>query len=353
MSPDDLHKLYLRIITAVNYVDVGGITYVIHDPSPLHKQRGYTYYEEIVFDLVTSGVPTEEQSMVTLIQKGLWTKEDEGKVEVLQDNLRKLNKSLSGLEFKSLEKKATLEYIEVTKRELEKLAKRKSNLLSNTAEYLAKLEVYKRYIFWCTFLEDGRKCWNDWKAFTKLDSKFVNDLISQAYLNGDIDEASIRKLARSEPWRSTWLTATKVSNLFNKPLVELTDYQRALCSWSIVYDNALEHPDGPSWEIIENDALFDEWSEAQAEKRKSTNKGVEITNSKIRNSDEIFIMAETPEDAKKVYALNDQMSLNVIKTRENLLEKRGSMKETDMPDVRKKYSMAVTNAFRNHIKERT
>lgn len=351
MKFEELQKFYLRICYATTIIDHDGIIYYIHDPTGLYHLRGSYYYQQVYDRLTSEGSMTEDQCEALLIEKGEWSVEKEQLIETLKDNLKKFNQRLGELEFKSAEKRSVLEYIEVTKAELNSLFMRKQALLANSAEYLAKLETYKKYLFWLTFDEEGKRIWVDWNAFVKTPNSLISYLINKAYLDNGLTETNIRKVARNEPWRSTWLTASKTGNLFGAPTKDMTDYQRALVTWSIIYDNAFEHPESPSIDIIDNDVLFDQWLEEQSEKRRSK-KGKTpeefITNSKIRNAQEIGIVVDSFEDAQKIYALNDSNAKNIIKGREAKLKEKGQVRDIDMPDMKQRVKMA---AVQQHIQQ--
>jgi hypothetical protein len=217
---------------------------------------------------------------------------------------------------------------------------------------MARYELYKYYVFLSTKGLNDQKIWNTWGEFQQTDTALVNYLVNEAYASNNINETVIRKLARSEPWRSAWLAGVKTGNLFNRPTTEMTDYQRALVGWSLIYDNAFENPDCPSTEVVDNDILFDKWLESQAAKREkeSINADNFIRNEKIRNAGEVFLMADSQEDAEKVYKLNNPIAMSSVKTREGKLKKEGKLKETDLPDVRTRLQMEANNLFKDHRK---
>ena len=342
----ELQKLYLRICCACTIINLNDVVYFIYDPSSGDQLLGVHYYEQVYDTLVTNGVMTETQCELLLKQKGQWSVEEDDKIKTLQDNLEKLNIRLGELEFKSTEKKSVLNYIDLTKAELNRLAHKKQSLLVNSAEYIAKLETYKYYLFLLTFDQNKKRMWTDWKTFCDLPNTFVSYLITKAYVDNDLIETNIRRLARNEPWRSTWLLASKTGRLFDRAAQDITDYQRNLVTWSIIYDNALEHPDSPSTEIMENDLLFDQWLETQSRKRReAAGKKSEdfITNTNIRNSQEIGIVVDSIEDAKKVFDLNDSNAKSIIRSRDAKLKTEGTVSEVHMPDVKQRLQLLINN----------
>jgi len=151
------------------------------------------------------------------------------------------------------------------------------------------------------------------------------------------NEEKIRLLAHNEPWRSIWVASKKSGNLLSRPMTEMTDYQRILISWSLIYDSVYESSDCPSDETINNDDLLDSWLMKQSEKRKKElSKGDSsfTTSEKILGAGEISIMVDSEEDAKRVYEMNDVTSQQLVKKRQDLIKDKGSVIEGHMPDTK-------------------
>jgi hypothetical protein len=352
MDHEELQGYYLRIVSGYTLVETSNVVYKIYDPRINEQFLGRNFYQKVLLELVSKGVPTEDQAMILLRDKGLWSDEKDQQIKDLQSNLKKLNISLQDLQFKSVEKKAVTKYIEHTQMKIKELQIVKNSLLVNSAEFMARYELYKYYIYLLTRTLEDKRVWASWTEFTHTNTVFINYLVNEAYASNNIDETVVRKLARSEPWRSTWLAAVKTGDLFGRPTTELTDYQRALVGWSMIYDNAYESPDCPSIDIIDNDILFDKWLESQSEKRKKESVDADniIKNSRIRNAGEVFIMADSQEDAEKVYKLNDPVAMSSVKTRENKLKEKGTLREIDLPDVRKRLQMESNNLLKDKFK---
>lgn len=341
----DLQFLFQRIVCGYTLYNRAGKHYYIYDPTPRDHYLAEPHYQSTYESLILKGFPTEEHLLGLLNIRNLWGEKQENEVKVLMDNLHKLNSQLPNLEFKSTEKKQVLKYIEITKERINQLTKIKTSLLTNSAEYIAKLEKYKYLLFLLTKDEFNKSIWT-LKTFNKESDSFLNELLIKSYFNENINEANIRKLARSEPWRSVWLCAIKTGNLFNRPSTDFTDYQRALVSWSLLYDNIFEHPEAPSSDIIDNDILLDQWLEQQAAKRKAESAANAsnniLSNNKIGSSQEVGIVVDSIEDAEKVYKLNSPQAQEVIRKREKKIQSAESpIKELDLPDVRRNWQLEV------------
>jgi len=125
--------------------------------------------------------------------------------------------------------------------------------------------------------------------------------------------------------------------LFGIAAVDMTDEQRNLVSWSGLYENIQQHPNCPSDEVLEDDDLLDGWMIEQRKERERSHNQKQadgITNEKIRNADEVFLMADTDDDARKIDELNDERAKHIKRQRFKVLKEKGTVNELDMPDTR-------------------
>lgn len=161
-----------------------------------------------------------------------------------------------------------------------------------------------------------------------------------------ISDAENRELARTEPWRSLWACRKAGGGLFGPDLGSLTEEQRVLTTYSCFYDSVWEHPDCPDDSVVTDDDMLDGWlidQRRQREDRHAKRQGEKLLgNDKIRNADEVFIVAETFEDAKRAHALNDQGAKAIHAARMNVLKKKGTVSEMEMPDTKQRLRMEVT-----------
>jgi len=327
----------------------------VHDPSSFEIYRADKYYEEIYNRLLEQGIPSEERMLAMLTEKGLWNKTKEKQIIDLNDNLHKLRKQLPLLTFRSAEKKQVEAYISVTEEKIKNLENIKNSNFFHTAEYLANIEKFKYLLFFLAKKPCGKRIWFDMTEFNQIENSKLNYLIASSFFNKDINEKSIREVARTEPWRSIWLGAVKVGNLFSKPLTEITEYQKMLVTWSIVYDNVYESMDCPSDDVIQNDDLLDQWFTENSEKRKKEkgqSNSLGISNSKIANAQEIGIVVDSLEDAQNVYNLNSNNTIAELKRDYEVLNKKGELTAGNLPSVRKQLKMQANELNKQGIKNR-
>lgn len=343
MDYEGLQTLYDRIILGQTIITYNEVVYIVKDPKSLERQLAFQYYSKILSFLEKNGVPTTYEKDATLQERKVWLPDDENKLKELDKEKKELLREVTRYEFQSLKKKACLLRTNEIDNSIKRLQSRKSALSHTTSEYIATLEKNKYFIYLLTHNIFNERVWTHWESFCKEDDIIINHLISESYFNKNIDEAKIRLLARSEPWRSTWITGIKTGNLFNGPVSEMTDLQRLLVSWSIIYDGVYESMECPSDDVIQNDALLDHWLNTQNDKRKKakTKSSVDdMLNDKDKQAGEVGIMVDSLEDAQRVFALNDPIVQEQLRQRSKHLRDKGIVKEGEMPDTKRELQMA-------------
>ncbi len=339
-----MDDLFNRIVSGRIIVEINNTVYIVYDANINQKQLADIKYEEAYNNAITNKIPTEDQADAILLEKGLWNPLLEKEVTDLNNNVKILGKELLSTEFQSNKKKMLSDAIDISKKRIAQITKQKNSLYGITAEHSANLTKYKYLLFLCTKTHDDKTMWTNWNKFLKVDEHIINKLLSQTFFNKDIDETSIRKLARSEPWRSSWVAAIKTGNLFTVPTTHMTDLQHAIVSWSLIYDSVYENTNCPSDEVINDDKQLDQWLILQSERRKNKQledaaSNIVSTDPKIQNAGEVGIMVDSVEDAKKVYKLNDTTTQNTLKLRNKMLEEKGIVSEMDMPDTKQKIDL--------------
>ena len=280
-----------------------------------------------------------------MAEKGLWGLGKQARYNDLIEEIKELKKKLITFTYQSLKRKETIAHIMGLEKEAKLLLKEKNTLSVHTVEYIAQIETYKYYVSQLTKTLDGQKVWASWDIFNSTASdKLVNKIINDVYFAEEINEATIRELARTDPWKSSWIGANKTGNLFHGPSAHWTDWQKALVTWSIIYDNSMESTDAPTDEILENDILFDSWLLTQVEKRKSNDNGKNPGDE--LNTQEVGIMVDSPEDALKVYNLNSPGAKQILGQRSQVIKEKGHAELLDLPDMKKNLQMQFNSLKR-------
>lgn len=330
LTQEELQNLFDRISTGYSLVEHDAGYYIVKDPRPKHRILGYRKYLETYAKLRKEGVPTQEDINLLLESRKIWFPKNETEITKLINEKGELEKQFPELRFRSELKFNLKNKIENIDLKLSLLNRRKSYLYSLTTEYLANLEKHKYYIFLLTY-KNNKRVWKNWEDFMEVSDSFINHLMMHSYFNSSITEKVIRYMVRHEPWRSSWITSTKTGSLFARPSSDLTDLQRIAVTWSIIYDNAAESTEAPSSDIINDDNLFDEWMKEQQMKRKEGQKKAPNT----PEAQEVGIVVDSIEDAKKVYELNSpSVKRNLEKRHRAVEESGGVLKEGYMPDTK-------------------
>jgi len=162
--------------------------------------------------------------------------------------------------------------------------------------------------------------------------------LSSAISENSIDIPTYRSLAKSDVWKNYW--SANNDRLFDKPTINWTDEQKTLVVMSKMYDGAYQHPECPPDNVIEDDDMFDGWmiyQRRENDKIKNKNRTEKLLEGKkLGKAGEIFVKANSQEEAYNIYGLNNANSRHIIKERENALKRSGSeISDADLPDVQR------------------
>lgn len=191
----------------------------------------------------------------------------------------------------------------------------------------------------------------------KINGKRVNwhniDLnkVMNTYYSNILDSSSLRLLSRTSPWVSIWSVLKLGGRIFKNDI--LTNEQQGIVSWSIMYDKIHECPDCPPDDVIEDDDMLDGWLLIQRKQREDERKKQEVqgvVSGKIGNADEIFIPAESKEDARKIDLLNDARGNKIKRQRLQQIKEQGIVKEQNLHDMKLRQSMQMQQEYARQLK---
>ena len=120
--------------------------------------------------------------------------------------------------------------------------------------------------------------------------------------------------------------------------------------WSRMYDNIQESTDCPSEDVIEDDDMLDGWFLIQQKKRdkeKAESDFDKMNNSKLKNADDIFIMAGSQKDVEKIDSMNDTHGKMTKKERAASLRHKGSMEQHEFRDEKLKLRQQSNQQFKD------
>jgi hypothetical protein len=177
-----------------------------------------------------------------------------------------------------------------------------------------------------------------------IDLNLFNNL-SYIISTNTIDISTFRLVSRNEMWRNYW-TANS-DKLFDRPTSNWTDEQRTLVVLTKMYDSAYQHPECPPDNVFEDDDIFDGWMITQRrenEKIKNKNRAEKmLEGKKLNNAGEVFVIANSQEEANSIYGLNNASSMHIIKERNTFINNNPEfvIEETSLPDVKR--NMQIIN----------
>ena len=280
----------------------------------------------------------QEEILEVLINNDLWSPLDEKAAKDYEEKIEELKVQA----FQNFYSAKKLFGIKQQLRHMEKLlvntVHKKKQLDHVTCKGIANFARKSWIIANTTKNEDGSLF-----DFNKISISRIMDMYSEYVINA----STFRKIARSQPFRSMWTSSKKRGDVFGRPSSCLDQNQLAVCQYSSMYDNVYESPDAPKEKAIEDDDCLDGWCIVQRRKYEKDKKQREVDdmlsgNEKIKNSSEIFLMAEDQEQANEIFDLNDPFARSTIRNRQNTIQDAtGDLVHIrDLPDMKQDISMA-------------
>lgn len=327
-------SLVYSVISGEFCVQCGGQQYVFRQPGIITSSRIFNSLGVNEDRFKKDGFLSSEEEKDLLYKHGLWSDDLEKEFENTKTIIKEITKSLPDYEFKTIEKNILISRRRMAESRLKELLELKMSFFTQTIDYQLKKYQASSVLPYSIYL-NGNLLWSNQKEFDDDPNSDLINCLTGEILREFYSEKEIRKIARSEPWRSIWKTYNgSGGDLFGRPLADMAKSQRDLSYWSNIYDNVFESHERPDWSVIDDDEALDKWFEDQYNKTNKKNTAF-TTNPKIAAAKEVFIVAQTPQDAQKVYSsMNTPLGLASIQSRNRTLEARGAIKEHELPDVR-------------------
>ena len=334
-----------RIRTGLYFIKDEELTLKILTPTIQEEFELNDIYQNAYEQARIDNFMTEDEMLEWMKEKNIWTQEDEDKIEGLKKDIEKLKVEIfNAKNNESLREKIRL-YIRAGEKQLAKYIDKKNTYQSNTCEGIASIEKMYAFLKKCTYFN------NKLYHFKELTIEYILYLFQLSILN----ESKIREIARNEPWRSMWIFKDfKDTKLFLNQDRELSTDQRNLIVWSQMYDNVQESLDCPSQDVIEDDDMLDGWFILQKRKRDKDKAEAELENSvsneKIKNSSEVYMMAGSNKDAQRVNNMNDVGGKIIKQQRFNTIYSKGEVSQLDFQDEKLKLTQQSNQMFKDHFR---
>jgi len=340
-----VEKTLYRILEGRLRFKRGDLLLYIDEPSRDVLIQSLDVYEEAYDKAYMEGVYVRSEILNVLVEQGMWTPLDDREAKKIEKEIDDLKVQAFQSYLKVRQLNSIKRHIEERERYWMEVAARKTTLDHITCEGIAAFARQNWLIYKTTKLPDGTDC--DWRVPV---SQIVAHCKSSA-----LSASMLRKAALFSEWRTKWI-AGKDSDMFGIPYCDITPNQAHLCSFSRMYDSVYEHPESPDEAVVKDDICLDGWfiqerRKSEQEKRKAKTEAM-ISNEKISNSGEIFVMATDQQETDNVYELNNPLARGTVRQRQEQTEQQGRVKHTDFADVRQDINMQRTQALKDKFKGR-
>tara|TARA_R110000782_G_scaffold29793_7_gene74012 strand:+ start:456 stop:1502 length:1047 start_codon:yes stop_codon:yes gene_type:complete len=338
-------KSLYRILQGRFRLTLGDLVLFIYEPTPELLEESYEIYDEAYKKAYFRGVYIKKELTEVLVNNDLWSPFDDSEADKIEKEMEELKVEAFKSFFDSKKLRGIKAAIRAKERSFIVCKSKKMTLDHVSCEGVASFSKAIWLISQCAKFKDGSDY--DWE-------KYPISAVMEHYSSEQISTETIRAIARRDPWRSMWRHG-KGSNTLGKPSCQFTRDQLSLCTYSTMYDNVHESMDSPNEKVIEDDDCLDGWFIVQQRKRDKDKKQQEvdsmITNPKIANSQEVFVVARDNEAAQEIYDLNNPLARTTIQNRQNTIGGAdGEVSFTKFHDIRQDIAMESHNAARNKIK---
>ena len=334
--------LISRIRAGYVPVFIGKKRILIYYPNSYWTLRGNEVYYEAYKQAIDEELLSDQDIYELLIAINLWSEQKEEELnKIVPGHIEYWKMELYKNILKSNTQQTIRKYLNVAKKELVRLHNIRHSLDYFTCAGYANYVKIMFLISNCARYKNKKVNWNF------FDLSHIMNLYHQNLLSVDI----IRILVRSDPWVGLWPSLKINGRIFNNTY--LTAEQQNLIAWSNMYDKIYESPDCPSDDVINDDDMLDGWLLIQRKKRETDRQKQQVdkvTNSKISNADDVFIIAETPQDAAKIDLLNDPRGSKVKQQRLKEIESKGCVLEQQLSDIKKRRAMEVRQMYTQKVK---
>ena len=346
MKQHEREYFVARIRSGIYKLDFGDMKLKIVAPTLEQDLEVQEVYINAYRQAEEDGFLQHEDMLESMKERGLWSDEEEERIKGLEKDIDKLKVELFQNKNREDLVKQIRTYLKAGKDQLNEELSKKMRNYENTCEGLSQVAKVNRLIkLTCLRCDTGEPY--DFKEIPK-------DNVMKLYGMQVLSEASTRELARTEPWSSTWiLRDTETFELFSNK-EQLNADQKNLLVWARMYESVQESLDCPSDDVIEDDDMLDGWFILQKKKREQERVQSDIEqstqNSKIANSDEIFIMADTQADAERINRSNTFHNQQVKKQRMSVIRGKGEAEDIDFQDQQLKLRQRTNEMFKGNFR---
>lgn len=333
-------NLIARISTGITIAKFLDKRYYIYPPSSLLIQESFDYSSSLAEDLKFDNFITDEDIKYYLTDVGLIN-------DKFDDEIKKLNEHEEELKLEAYKQRINPPKVKMLKTSITSINRKIITMLSNkhSMDHL----TLKGYVEIC------RNNYVLMKSIRNAEGRRINinnnailcDSIIRTQASSVLNTEVLRELARTDPWRSIW-NASKDHYPFGNTVVEATDNQKNLCSYSGMYDNIYKHPDCPNDAVISDNVLLDGWM--IFERRKSEQEKNDAGKDEHNGAHEVFLMAENKEHKEQIDKMNSIHAKQIKSQRESIIKSKGKIKESDLPDQKAELHQKAVEVYNAAMK---
>ncbi len=333
-------------MTGVTRCLIVNTPYYINAPSPAHKMEAAFEYENVLYECSFHGVLTDEEMLQVMINNDLWNMDEETELNSIPVRLDALKVDMfqRHVSFQSRRVEQSRKMLSRIRTRQRELATRRHAYDFYTRTGLAR-HIQMQYLLRGNTTDKNRKSID----LEICNESFVRQLLEEYAVNKP-DEMTLRALAKNGAWRMIWSSGRQEGRVFGVPSTWLTPEQQNLIAWSKLYDNINEHPEPPDKEVLEDNDMLDGWIIVEQKKREKAQQESAGGKKNKSGAQEMYIVAETQEDAQRVNAMNDQNALFMKRQRMATLKQNKVVGEQHMPDSKQQISVQAAQQFRDRMR---
>lgn len=326
------------------------ISLLLHPPTSIEQGKAAIIYSTEYQKALLLGLPNENDVIKNMVAIGRWDSKTDFEIDGLRKDIHNIRRGLLDFLFNRTKLETTRSLLRRAEEALITRLNKRHILTQSSAEAHATI-CQQRYLISCiTETENNELFWLTRNDFEQFNDVNIIIQLCELFFRQRIPIKSIRKLARSQQWRSYWEIAKETNSLFNGSVVDWSLDQRELAYWSTIYDSVYNAYERPSKDVIEDDDLLDSWFIRQGEKIEGRTQANKVSQSNKPGRNEEFIMADK-EGAKRVYNMNDPGVRAQIKARQKLLNQQNTIQEQDMPDSQREMRQQLVGMQKKHVKD--
>ncbi len=343
----DGHDVLLgQIIAGKTRCVVRGATYYIQSPLPTHTLESLYVYNDALYECSFLDMLTKEDVLSYMIETGLWSNNEEVELAGLPARIDALKVDMyqQHVAFRSKRVEQIRKTLNTSRSRQLELSGRKHKYDYYTTHGVAETARLHYILSLNTYNVNQERV-----LVEELPESMVRQLLEQ-YLDSKPGDHELRELSKLGRWRMIWASGRQEGRVFGVPSTHLSEEQQGLIAWSKLYDNIREHPEPPDDEVMGDDDLLDGW--LICEQRKKEQKKKEGLGGKQGNkggSQEVFVMAQTKEDAQRINSMNSPEAAFIKKQRMAVLQKSGAVQEQHLPDSQQRIAVQAAQKLRDNV----